>query len=228
MQLSRTNGRGLDLFQQPNQGPLPERSGRFHRVSATVRSRRGRNEVQTPDISLVLMYPITSSREHTHEILVTLAERPHPFPSRTRKLSSPAPKILRGQPLGKIGRRRGLLRCLANTEAERSCPGLGAPVGPCGFHAMPWCAQRAPDAVLRRIIGLCSLILRASNSRSQVVAMADLRIPRRVLRRIYPRPSHRWTRCPLRAHRVNRSLRRCLTDPRKVHRRAPRPLRPLR
>src|SRR3989304_6209112 len=42
----------------------------------------------------------------TQEILVTLAERPHPFPSRTRKLSSPAPKILRGQPFGKIGRRQ--------------------------------------------------------------------------------------------------------------------------
>ena len=42
----------------------------------------------------------------TQKIPVTLAERPHPFPSRTRKLSSPAPKILRGQPFGKIGRRR--------------------------------------------------------------------------------------------------------------------------
>src|SRR6478609_4167847 len=42
----------------------------------------------------------------TRMIPVTLAERPHPFPSRTRKLSSPAPKILRGQPFGKIGRRR--------------------------------------------------------------------------------------------------------------------------
>ena len=37
---------------------------------------------------------------------MTLAERPHPFPSRTRKSSSPAPKILRGQPFGKIGRRQ--------------------------------------------------------------------------------------------------------------------------
>ena len=42
----------------------------------------------------------------TRMIPVTLAERPHPFPSRTRQLSSPAPKILRGQPFGKIGRRR--------------------------------------------------------------------------------------------------------------------------
>ena len=42
----------------------------------------------------------------TQKILVTLAERPYPFPSRTRKSSSPAPKILRGQPFGKIGRRQ--------------------------------------------------------------------------------------------------------------------------
>ena len=41
---------------------------------------------------------------------VTVAERPYPFPSRTRKSSSPAPKILRGQLLGKIGRRRALWR----------------------------------------------------------------------------------------------------------------------
>ena len=37
---------------------------------------------------------------------MTQAERPHPFPSRPRKLSSPAPKILRGQLLGNIGRRQ--------------------------------------------------------------------------------------------------------------------------
>ena len=49
-----------------------------------------------------------AAAEHiqTQEILVTLAERPYPFPSRTRKSSSPAPKILRGQPFGKIGRRQ--------------------------------------------------------------------------------------------------------------------------
>src|SRR4051794_18415161 len=51
---------------------------------------------------------VAADPQSTHEILVTLAERPHPFPSRTRKLSSPAPKILRGQPFGKIGRRRDL------------------------------------------------------------------------------------------------------------------------
>src|SRR2546423_7781129 len=46
--------------------------------------------------------------QSTQKIPVTLAERSHPFPSRTRKLSSPAPKILGGQLPGKIGRRRDI------------------------------------------------------------------------------------------------------------------------
>src|SRR4029078_13113140 len=60
--------------------------------------------------------PITSSSR----ILVTLAERPYPFPSRTRKSSSPAPKILRGQPFGKIGRRQDLV--LSGTRSVRPRP----------------------------------------------------------------------------------------------------------
>jgi hypothetical protein len=52
----------------------------------------------------------------TQRIPVTLAERPHPFPSRTRKLSSPAPKILRGQPFGKIGRRRDF--CVSGEQSQ--------------------------------------------------------------------------------------------------------------
>ena len=63
----------------------------------------------------------------THEILVTLAERLHPFPSRTRKLSSPAPKILRGQPFGKIGRRQDF--CVSELQ---TCP-LVSPA-----HALSW------------------------------------------------------------------------------------------
>src|SRR5579859_7356812 len=38
--------------------------------------------------------------------LVTTAEGTHPFPSRTRSLSPPAPTILQGQPCGTIGRCR--------------------------------------------------------------------------------------------------------------------------
>ena len=61
-------------------------------------------------------------------IPVTLAERPYPFPSRTRKLSSPAPKILRGQPFGKIGRRQDF-SVLRTTLQRRSCraPSSGYP-----------------------------------------------------------------------------------------------------
>src|SRR5262249_4302531 len=78
----------------------------------------------------------------THEILVTLAERPYPFPSRTRKSSSPAPKILRGQLFGKIGRRqdfcvsggRGGLGILVGDElsCRRGASARFAPPGPAG------------------------------------------------------------------------------------------------
>ena len=65
------------------------------------------------------------------KILVTLAERPHPFPSRTRKLSSPAPKILRGQPFGKIGRRQDFCvsggRSRFRRAPDRSIGDLGCP-----------------------------------------------------------------------------------------------------
>ena len=66
-------------------------------ISTSRRPRSKRSSARTQ--------PITSSSR----ILVTLAERPYPFPSRTRKSSSPAPKILRGQPFGKIGRRQDLV-----------------------------------------------------------------------------------------------------------------------
>ena len=44
-----------------------------------------------------------------------IAVRVHPFPSRTRKLSSLAPKILGGQLPGKIGRRQHLYSSLAQS-----------------------------------------------------------------------------------------------------------------
>ena len=39
---------------------------------------------------------------------VTIAVGPHPSPSRTRKLSPPAPMVLGGQPPGRVGRRRDI------------------------------------------------------------------------------------------------------------------------
>ena len=73
--------------------------------------------------------PAQAAAEHvqTQQILVTLAERPYPFPSRTRKLSSPAPKILRGQPFGKIGRRRDFCVSGGSRAASRRSRGAGYP-----------------------------------------------------------------------------------------------------
>src|SRR5262245_49484259 len=39
--------------------------------------------------------------------LVATPERSHPFPSRTRKLSSPGPMVLQAQVCGRVGRCRG-------------------------------------------------------------------------------------------------------------------------
>jgi hypothetical protein len=44
--------------------------------------------------------------KRSYEFPVTLAEGSHPFPSRTRKLSPPAPMVLRWQRRGRVGRRR--------------------------------------------------------------------------------------------------------------------------
>ena len=68
---------------------------------------------------------LRTGRVHSVRILVTQAERPHPFPSRTRKLSSPAPKILRGQLLGNIGRRQDPFDSF-NKRAPILCVGSGA------------------------------------------------------------------------------------------------------
>ena len=89
-------------------------------------------------------------RTQTQETLVTLAERPHPFPSRTRKLSSPAPKILRGQPFGKIGRRQGF--CV-NSPSRRSAPSHGR-------RRFALTSLRSPARSLRR--PFASRTLRAS------------------------------------------------------------------
>src|SRR5438270_9965503 len=41
---------------------------------------------------------------------VAIAAESHPFPSRTRKLSPPAPMVLGGKPPGRVGRRRIILK----------------------------------------------------------------------------------------------------------------------
>src|SRR2546423_10014445 len=85
--------------------------------------------------------------QSTQKILVTLAERPHPFPSRTRKLSSPAPKILRGQPFGKIGRRQDF--CVSAAAYGSSSGRARRPLaGSCGRL----CSER--DGHIRERLGV--------------------------------------------------------------------------
>src|SRR4026207_327797 len=50
---------------------------------------------------------------------VVIERRSHPFPFRTRQLSSASPMILRGQLRGKVGRRRD------NMKGPRAIAGLG-------------------------------------------------------------------------------------------------------
>ena len=136
-ELRRTNGRGLDLFQQPTHGQLQTR-GRIVcaalDAAATDIEEETRAPVRATRVGADHGAPIASSHAR---ILVTQAERPHPFPSRTRKLSSPAPKILRGQPLGKIGRRQDL--CVSGGSRARPYPSR--------VQRAPFPAPQAPPVV---------------------------------------------------------------------------------
>ena len=117
--------------------------------------------------------------QSTHEILVTLAERPHPFPSRTRKLSSPAPKILRGQPFGKIGRRQdfcvsGPLRSAA--RPQRRVPEAAEQLRPVagGDRPSPASRCRATAGTRGRVIRDASVTTGAAQSSSGAEAESFL------------------------------------------------------
>ena len=49
---------------------------------------------------------LSTNVERFHRFPVVIAAKLHPIPSRTRKLSSPAPMVLHGRPCGRVGRRR--------------------------------------------------------------------------------------------------------------------------
>ena len=149
VKLSRTNGRGLDLFPAPDQGSAA--GGRDH-----TRTRRHRRSKIAFRRSAAVVATVRSSRcrnASTQEILVTLAERPHPFPSRTRKLSSPAPKILRGQPFGKIGRRRDFCVSRNSSRCGRGRRDRRSRVDAVG--RTPWHSGVPESAAARRAILTC-------------------------------------------------------------------------
>jgi len=58
-------------------------------------------------------YPSSRTSHFAFFFLASMPERSHPFPSRTRKLSSPGPMVLQGQPCGRVGRCRGFEGSLA-------------------------------------------------------------------------------------------------------------------
>ena len=52
------------------------------------------------------------ARTQIQKFPVAISRRPHPIPSRTRKLSSSEPMVLHGKPCGRVGRRRDYLSSL--------------------------------------------------------------------------------------------------------------------
>jgi hypothetical protein len=78
--------------------------------------------------------------ERRDKFPVVISRRPHPIPSRTRKLSSLEPMVLLGRPSGRVGRRRDFFR---------------ARTARCGPFFFPWrlaagssAAWRGPDSRL--------------------------------------------------------------------------------
>ena len=59
-------------------------------------------------------------RATTQKFPVAKSKRPHPIPSRTRKLSSSEPMVLHGKPCGRVGRCREILRSRQGRTRARS------------------------------------------------------------------------------------------------------------
>ncbi len=59
-------------------------------------------------------------RATTQKFPVAISKRPHPIPSRTRKLSSSEPMVLHGKPCGRVGRCREILRSRQGRTKARS------------------------------------------------------------------------------------------------------------
>src|SRR5579875_3401583 len=69
---------------------------------------------------------------------VAIAARKHPFPFRTRKLSSPAPMVLGGRPPGRVGRRREI----SMIGAHHCNGGLRSRLA--SVHSPIWARHRTP------------------------------------------------------------------------------------
>ena len=73
---------------------------------------------------LALEFSMGSTHVDNNRFPVAIAAVSHPFPSRTRQLSPPAPMVLGGRPPGRVGRRR-----ISHAEHPRLRPGVFAVSG---------------------------------------------------------------------------------------------------
>ena len=69
--------------------------------------------------------PGSEMRRKAERFPVTIAAGSHPFPSRTRKLSLPAPMVLGGRPSGRVGRCRNLSQRQPHALGAWGCFALG-------------------------------------------------------------------------------------------------------
>src|SRR5256885_8520459 len=81
-----------------------------------------------------------------HRFPVAIAAESHPFPSRTRKLSPPAPMVLGGRPPGRVGRRR-------ISQREAPARGLLSRPGHSAVSTLRPMAPPRPDRPPRRRAG---------------------------------------------------------------------------
>ena len=71
--------------------------------------------------------PLLRAAPFDNRFPVAIAEGPHPFPFRTRKLSPPAPMVLQPRCCGRVGRGRGF-RFVALPDERRSAGGRNSVV----------------------------------------------------------------------------------------------------
>ena len=89
---------------QPTPGvarvPVQFPNNKQHNTSTTQQHK------ETADHGTHKPHPPTTTGDGDTNVSVVMAKGKHPVPSRTRKLSPPAPMVLHGRPCGRVGHRR--------------------------------------------------------------------------------------------------------------------------
>ena len=107
-------GRGLVTHQNT------KARAKKQKLASTIQNLNQQTHPQTPTGNNVGNPGGTGSCDNTikvHHVTAAIATGKHPDPSRTRKLSQPAPMVLQPRGCGRVGRRR------TNTPVEATPPG---------------------------------------------------------------------------------------------------------